>query len=42
LPMGRFGSESENACEGRGLETWEADRMNFESACVGAWGTMIF
>src|ERR1035437_2818872 len=27
---------------GRGLPTWEADRMNFVSCDVGAWGTTIF
>src|ERR1035438_8514307 len=27
---------------GRGLATWEADRINFVSCDVGAWGTTIF
>jgi hypothetical protein len=28
--------------EGRGLPTWEADRISFVSSDAGAWGTTIF
>jgi hypothetical protein len=34
--------EAASAETGRGLATWEADRMNFVSWDVGAWGTTIF
>src|ERR1035441_2793389 len=34
--------ETPSAEAGRGLPTWEADRMNFVSCDVGAWGTTIF
>ena len=37
-----FNRDAASADAGRGLPTWEADRMNFVSADVGACGTTIF
>ena len=41
---GEVGSSCESVPEGagRGLPTWDADKMNFGSADEGAWGTTIF
>src|SRR6266850_2215257 len=42
------GGEARSTCvsvpdgAGRGLPTWDADKMNFGSANEGAWGTTIF
>src|SRR5437016_780057 len=37
-----FTCESDPDGAGRGLPTWEADKINFGSADEGAWGTTIF